>query len=153
MVPQNTKVVLGAAPATVANNETATLVIDRLGYDYVSVKVLAGTAANTNKATAFAVTESDDATNYSAIVSLTGTTNTAVTAGTNGFLIPATLGTTTTNRAYAILNIDCKARKRYLKVSITPATNQGLCLVADLYRAKEAPVGAAAQNACVVVNA
>jgi hypothetical protein len=44
------------------------------------------------------------------------------------------------------MDIDCRARKRYLKVSMTPGVTATLGIVAGLSKAEVAPTSAAEKN-------
>lgn len=102
------------APASVATNATATGNIDTLGFNEVKVCVLLDSAAATssNPAT-LKLSESDDtvASNFADVTGFVGD-------ATDGFTIP---NADTENPQVAELNVDCRARKRYLKVTVTPA--------------------------------
>lgn len=111
---QDTGSVALIAPASVATNATATANIDTLGYDEVKVQVLLDSAGATssNPAT-LKLSESDD-TVVSNFANITGFVGDA----TDGFTIPAA---DTANPQVVELNVDCRARKRYLKLTVTPA--------------------------------
>lgn len=110
---QNAGAVAVIAPASTATNATASGVIDTLGYEEVKVCVLLDSAASTsNNPVTLSLTESDDATTYAAITKFTGD-------GVGGFVIP---NADTTNPQVVEMNVDCRARKRYLKVLVTPGT-------------------------------
>ena len=129
------------AAATASGN------IDRLGYDYVSIAVLLPTDdVVSNKPTVLKISESDDTvvTNFASVSGFVGGTD---------FTIPnAITSATSVTAPYAVLNVDCKARKRYLKVSVSPATTQVVNVVATLSKAKQLPTTTTLQNALVVVN-
>ncbi len=60
--------------------------------------------------------------------------------GTGGFAIPAV---SNTNAAAVVqMDVDCRARKRYLRVSMTPGASATLALVAGMSKAEVAPVNA-----------
>lgn len=130
--------------AGVTNGNTATGVIDRLGYDYVSIDVLMTTSNNTtNKPSVLKLSESDDAITYADVSGFVGGTD---------FTVPAAVTAATSNTLpVATLNVDCKARKRYLKVSVSPVTTQDVTIVANLTRAEQLPVTAATANTGVLV--
>ena len=110
---QNAGSVAVIAPASTATNATAAGVIDTLGYEEVKVCVWLDSAGSTaNNPVTLSLTESDDATTYAAIAAFTGD-------ATDGFTIP---NADTTNPQVVELNVDCRARKRYLKVNVTPGT-------------------------------
>jgi len=133
---QNAGSVAVIAPASTATNATATGVIDTLGYEEVKVCVLLDSAASTsNNPVTLALTESDDATTYAAIAAFTGD-------ATDGFTIP---NADTTNPQVVEMNVDARARKRYLKLTVTPGTAaQIVGAVAVLGKAKDSTVAGAA---------
>lgn len=118
-------------PQTVTAAGTATQVIDRLGYDYCTVFFFDNTASTAPSVLKISESDTTDATNYSDITAFTGGTS----AG--NFTIPTA---DTTNGTIVQLNIDCKARKRYLKLSTTAAVSTVLAALAILSRAKETPI-------------
>lgn len=124
--------------AAVGSTATSTLTIDRLGYDHVSVSAIRASNASTVFANVLKVEESDSASsNYSDVTALVG-------GGSGGFTIPAVANT---NQAATVqLDINCLARKRYLRVSMTPGASATLALVASMSRAEEAPVDAGEKN-------
>jgi hypothetical protein len=63
-----------------------------------------------------------------------------VGGGVGGFTIPAV--SDTSSAAVVKLDIDCRARKRYLRVSMTPGATATLGIVARLSRAEETPTTA-----------
>jgi hypothetical protein len=108
------QVAAGAAlikPQSVASTATVTGVLDTLGYDEVKVCVLLDSAATTSdNPSTLKLSESDDLTTYADITGLEGD-------ATDGFTIPLVSGTLPT---VVDLNVDCRARKRYLKLTLTP---------------------------------
>lgn len=120
----------------VTNGETATGNIDTRGFDWMKLDVMMTTSDDTtNNPSTLKLTESDDteATNFSAITKFTGD-------GAGGFTIPAAV---TSGNWIASFNVDLRGRKRYLKLSVTPVTTQGVHAIANLGLADEAPVSAA----------
>lgn len=119
--------------AAVGSTATSTLTIDRLGYDHVSVSAIRASNAATTFASVLKVEESDNNSDYTDVTALVG-------GGTGGFTIPAV---SDTNSASIVqMDIDCKARQRYLKVSMTPGASATLGIVAGLSRAEVAPTDA-----------
>ena len=119
--------------AVVGATATSTLTIDRLGYDHVSVSAIRASNAATTFASVLKVEESDNDSDYTDVTALVG-------GGTGGFTIPAV---SDTNSASIVqLDIDCKAKKRYLKVSMTPGATATLGIVAGMSRAEVAPTDA-----------
>ena len=134
---QNTGLVSVITPTSTATTATSTGNIDTLGYESVLVAVhLNSQAATSSNPATLKLSESDDTvvSNFADI--------------TDGFTIPAvsaSLGTVVQ------MNVDCRARKRYLKVTITPAgTTQIVAATAVLGKAKDST--AAAAKAGVVVT-
>lgn len=128
---QMSKVV--AAVPTAASTNTTTLVIDTLSWDHVSVAV----ARASNAATAFASTlkieESDDNSSYSNVAGFVGGTD---------FTIPTVADTA--NVSIVKLDVDTRAKKRYLKVSACPNTSSAIAVAieARLSRGENAPANA-----------
>jgi hypothetical protein len=124
--------------AAIGSTATSTLTIDRRGYDHVSVAALRASNASTVFANVLRVEESDSATtDYTNVTALVG-------GGVGGFTIPAV--SNTSEAAAVVMDIDCRARKRYLRVSMTPGASATLAISARMSRAEEAPVSAAEKN-------
>lgn len=128
---QNAKGVAVIKPQSVATTATATGTIDTLGYESVKVSVLLDSAASTtSNPVTLKLSESDDteATNFSDITGFEGD-------ATDGFTIPAVSATLPT---VVTLDVDSRARKRYLKVTLTPGgAAQLVGATAVLGKAKE----------------
>jgi hypothetical protein len=133
---QNHKVVAEVPAAAVGATATATLTIDTIGYDHASVTVLRASNASTVFANAVKVEESDDNVSYSNVTALVG-------GGAGGFSIPAVTAAGTASAAIMKMDIDTKAKKRYLKVSYTPGASANVAIVARLGRPEESPVSSA----------
>lgn len=133
---QNEKILAAVPTAAVGATATSTLTIDRLGYDYVSVSAIRASNAATTFANVLKVEESDDNGSSDAYANVTA----LVAGGTGGFTLAAV--SDTSNAATYKIDIDCRARKRYLKVSMTPGATATLAIVARLSRAEESPVTA-----------
>lgn len=128
---QNHKVVAELPAAAVGATATASLTIDTIGYDHASVTVLRASNASTVFANAVKVEESDDNVSYTNVTALVG-------GGVGGFSIPAV---SNTNAAAVMkMDIDTRAKKRYLKVSYTPGASANVAIVGRLGRAEESPV-------------
>lgn len=130
--------------ASTTNAGTATGYVDTLGADFVTIDVITTTSNNvTNNPSVLKVTESDDTyvSNSSAITGLTGDTD---------FTIPNAV----TSGDWGVkFNIDCRARKRYLHVSVSPVTTQTITAIANLGKMGEAPVSTASANVKALVEA
>ena len=135
---QNDKVVAALPTGTVASSETATMTIDTVGYDHASITVLRASNAATTFASVLKVEESDDNSSYSNVTALVG-------GGTGGFTIPAVSATGSVS--VVRMDVDTKARKRYLKVSMTPSTAVNVAMSARLSRGEVSPETAAQAGA------
>ena len=131
---QNVKVV-GAVPTAVGSS-AVTLTVDTLGYDYASVTVLRASNASTVFASVLKVEESDDNSSYANVSGYVGGTD---------FTIPVV--SDTASAAIVKLDVDTKARKRYLKVTATPAVSVNTVVAARLSRG-DAPT-TAAEAGCI----
>ena len=117
----------------VTNGETATGNIDTLGYDWLTLDVMMTTSnAVTNNPSTLKLSESDDTvvTNFANISGAVGDTD---------FTIP---NADTSASAIYKFNVDLRGRKRYIKLSVTPLTTQGVHAIANLGLGDEAPVAA-----------
>lgn len=131
---QNEKIIGTVPTAAIGSTATATLEIDRLGYDHVSIAVMRAANSATTFASVLKVEESaDSGSGFSDVTALVG-------GGAGGFSIPAVSDTNST--ATVKLDVDCKARKRYLKVSITPGATATLAISARLSRGEDSPTSA-----------
>lgn len=130
------KQVIVFAPTSTTNGATTTGQIDCLGFDHLSVDIIAPTAdvvSNKFQTCKLAHSDTTDSTNYSDITKF-------VAAGVGGF----TLANANTSNAYGVkLNVDLRALKRYVKLSVSPRTTQVLCAVANLQMGEQSPVVAA----------
>lgn len=129
---QNHKVVAELPAAAVGATATASLTIDTIGYDHASVTVLRASNASTVFANVVKVEESDESNaNFTNVTALVG-------GGVGGFSIPAV---SNTNAAAVMkMDIDTRAKKRYLKVSYTPGASANVAIVGRLGRGEESPV-------------
>ena len=135
MIHSQMEKVVGAVPAAVGTS-AVTLTIDTLGYDYASVSVLRASNASTVFASVLKVEESDDNSSYSNVSGLVGGTD---------FTIPVVSDTASV--AVVKLDVDTKAKKRYLKVTATPAVSVNTVVTARLSRG-DAPT-TAAEAGCI----
>ena len=124
------KCVLAINQLSTTNGATTTGVIDTLGYDFAEIDVVATSSNNvTNNPSVLKLSESDDATTYTDVSGAVGDTD---------FTIPAVY--TNTASDYKVkFSVDCRPRKRYLKVSVTPVTTQILTAIANLHKGDEGP--------------
>jgi hypothetical protein len=131
---QNHRVAAELPAAAVGSTATAQLVIDTIGYDHASITVLRASNASTVFANAVKVEESDaSGSNYSDVTALVG-------GGTGGFLIPAVSATGSVS--VLKIDVDTKAKKRYLRVNYTPGASANVAIVARLGRAEVSPENA-----------
>jgi hypothetical protein len=143
---QNTKTVCLLAPssALIATNATATASFAQDGYDYavIDVFLMSSTGGTANVAT-LTLAESDG-TSYSDITEFVG--DTAFTIPDNPTAAPTV--------ASVKFEVDLKARKRNLRIAVTPALSggQAVVAVATLGRAEQAPTTAAQKGASLVVT-
>lgn len=132
MLPTPKTVVAFSASTT--NAATASGNIDTLGFDHCVVHMIETAAdAATNNMSVLKISEADttDATNFADVTGLVGDTAfTIANAPTSGTQVAVQM------------RIDCRGRKRYLKLSASPITTQVLTGVATLYRGEEAPTAA-----------
>jgi hypothetical protein len=142
---QNHRVVAELPTAAVGATATATLTIDTLGYDHASVTVIRASNASTVFANAVKVEESDDNSSYSNVTALVG-------GGSGGFSIPAIAVSATGSASVLKMDIDTKAKKRYLKVSYTPGASATVAIVGRLGRAEVSPENAAQANVIGLVR-
>ena len=137
---QNDKIVAELPTSTTASSGTATLTIDTLGYDHASVTVARASNASTTFASVLKVEESDSSgSGYSNVTALVG-------GGTGGFTIPTVSDTAATS--VVKMDIDTKAKKRYLKVTATPAVSVNTIVTARLSRGENAP-SSASEAGCI----
>jgi len=122
MIHSQMEKVVASVPTAVGSS-AVTLTIDSLGYDYASVTVMRASNASTVFASVLKVEESDDNSTFSNVTGMVGGTD---------FTIPAV--SDTASAAIVKLDVDTKARKRYLKVTATPAVSVNTVVSARLSR-------------------
>lgn len=123
----------------------AIVAIDTLGYDFASIDVaLTKADVVSNKPTVFKLREAD-----------VSTTNSTTIADVSGFVggtdwtIPN--ANTSVDNIYRF-DVDCRARKRYLFFTISPATTQEINVNVRLSRAEQGPVSATQQGVIASVS-
>lgn len=125
---------------------TATGIIDTLANDYAIIDVMLPTADVVSNCPTVLKLQEADVTNASSFGDITGF------KGGTDFTIPnAITSATSITGPFVTFNVDCKARKRYLQVVVSPATTQVINVLAQLGRSEQAYVGTN-NNASVVVN-
>ncbi len=139
MLPQP-KNVIAIIPISKTNGATATgEMIDTKGFDFVNISIIASTADVVSNTLSVLKIEEGDTT--SSVATFTGAVSgTDYTIATNAF-------TTTTNQNVWSFNVDCRARKRYLRVSASPQTTMVIAGSAALHRGEQAPTSSALAGA------
>jgi hypothetical protein len=137
MMPlQNTATLVAIKPQSVTSGATATGIVDRLGYEEAAVDVILDSQASTTSNPSVLKLQDSittDATNFADITGFVGD-------ATNGFTIPPAGAAATIVR----LNVDLRARKRYLRVVVSPdGATQLLAAVVTLGKAKDSTVARA----------
>lgn len=128
--------VVASVPVAVGSS-AVTMTIDSLGYDFASVAVLRASNASTVFASVLKVEESEDGSTYTNVVGLLGGTD---------FTIPVV--TDTSVASIVKLDVDTRAKKRYLKVTATPAVSVNVVISARLSRGENSP-STASEAGCV----
>jgi len=129
MIHSQMEKVVATLPAT--GSSAVTLTVDTVGVDYASFTVLRGSNASTVFASVLKVEESDDNSTFSNVTGLVGGTD---------FTIPTVSDTSAT--VVVKLDIATPARKRYLKVTATPAVSVPVAITGRLSRLENAPSNA-----------
>lgn len=130
-------------PASFTNGATASLVIDRLGFDYASIDIQLGHVDSTSHVPSTLKLQEADvnaATNFVDITSPTSFTTLAPAAG-------LTAGVQAISA-----NVDCRNRKRYIQLVVIPVTTQVIGAVANLSRGHSEVSNATDANVAVQVN-
>ena len=136
MIHSQMEKVVAAVPTAVGSS-AVTMTIDALGYDYASVSVLRASNASTVFASVLKIEESDDNSSFSNVPGFLGGTD---------FAIPAV--SDTSSASIVKLDLSTVARKRYLKVTATPAVSVNTIVSARLSRGEAAPT-TAAEAGCI----
>lgn len=130
---------------TLTNGGTGMVEVDTLGYDHWSLDVQLSAANTTsNGPTVVKLGESDvtGTSNYTTLTQFSGATATATNVG---FLVPITGVLTSQPNVYRF-NVDTRARRRYLLVSVSPRTTATLVVNARGGKGEELPVNASKAN-------
>jgi hypothetical protein len=144
MVPQ-AKLVLDAVTGDIGaltNGATGTSAnIDTLGLDYVTIDIAATTQSASTQAgspSTLKIQECDTTvvTSFADVVGFRGGSATATNVD---FVVG--IGKTSGVNAYKF-NVDCRNRKRYLNIVVTPTTTQTFYVSANGFRNEQAPVTA-----------
>lgn len=139
---QNERIVGDVSTAAVGATATASLTVDTVGYDYASFTVMRGNNASTVFANVLKIAESDDNVSYTDVTALVG-------GGSGGFTMPTIAASATASAAVVKLDVDTKARRRYLRLSYTPGVSVTCAIAARLSRPEVAPANASEAGACV----
>lgn len=123
--------VVAAVPGSVGSS-AVTLTVDTLGWDHCSFAAMRASNAATTFASVLKVEQSDDNSTYSAVAGLTGGTDFTI----------AQVSDTNAVSIYKI-DVDVKAKKRYLKLTVTPSASINVVAQARLSKGEQAPVTAA----------
>lgn len=127
---RTTKQVIAINQTAATNAATATGNIDTLGFDFATIDLIATTSnAATNNPSVLKISESDD----------TVVTNFADVSGAVGDTDFVIANSATSGNWGVKWNIDCRARKRYLRVTVSPLTTQTFTAIANLSKG-DAPV-------------
>lgn len=142
MQTRENKSVLVVTPASFTNGATASGVINVQGFDFASIDI-AMSASNdvTNNPSVLTLGEGDTSTSFTNISGFVGDTD---------FTIPN--AQTTVDKVFARLNLNTRARKKWLKVAVSPVTTQIISITANLSRAEKVPANTTEANVAVVVN-
>ena len=121
---------VAALPGTVGTS-AVTLTVDTRGWDHCSFVAVRAANAATTFASVLKVEDSDDNSTYGAVSGLTGGTDFTIAA----------VSDTSAVASYKI-DVDCKARKRYLKLTVTPSASINVGATARLSKGEQSPVSA-----------
>lgn len=128
------------SPTATTNAATTTGTLDTLGFDFAVIDVCSTTSDDTtNNFSVLTLSEGDTTSSYAALKT-----------GDTDFTIPA--ADTSVDEVVAQFRVDLRARKRHLKLTVSPVTTQTIWATAQLYRADELPVTAAKANVAVLVD-
>lgn len=120
---------VGGTNAAFTSSQTCTLTIDTMGYDHASIDVIAGPAASTSSVFQTLTIQDGDTTggSFGNITGFTGDLKPAAYAGQ----------TVTDTMTVSRLEVDCRGRKRYLRVQASPNTTTVIVVAARLSKAEE----------------
>lgn len=121
---------VAALPGTVGTSAVA-LTVDTRGWDHCSFVAVRAANAATTFASVLKVEDSDDNSTYGAVSGLTGGTDFTIAA----------VSDTSSVASYKI-DVDCKSRKRYLKLTVTPSASINVAATARLSKGEQSPVTA-----------
>jgi hypothetical protein len=108
--------------------------LDTKGFKRARIFIISTTQATNKPAATLKLSESDDTTTtVTDIVAFTGGTATSTSAG---FVIPAPSSATTVS-PYLLMDVELRGRKRYLSLTIAPASTQTFTVVGMLSRGEQ----------------
>ena len=140
MMPlQNTATKVAIKPQSVTSGATATGMVDRMGWEEAAVDVILDSQGSTSSNPSVLKLMQSDTTDASNFANITGFVGDA----TDGFVIPPAGAAATIVR----LNVDARARKRYLQVVVSPdGATQLLAAVVTLGKPKDSTISRAAMS-------
>jgi hypothetical protein len=136
------KQVVAINALSASNGATVTSsVIDTLGFDFATIDIWGTTQSASTQAgspSVLKLQESDTtvATTFADCVGFRG--GSALSTSVDFLVGIGTIAATNPPNAYK-MNVDCRSRKRYLSVVITPTTSQTFYAAANLGRAEQSP--------------
>ena len=130
MIQHQMDKVVAALPATVGTSPVA-LSVDTVGWDHCSFTVVRSSNSSTVFASVLKVEQSDDNSTFIPVAGLTGGTDFTIAAVSN----------TNVESVYKI-DVDTKAKKRYVRLTATPAVSVNVAASARLSKGEQAPVTA-----------
>lgn len=125
MNPAQGNKILPLKVGTASTAATASLTIDRLGFEYANIIVTTGVASATDSADKWVsmVLKEGDTNAVSSASNIAAFVGSTASSVTSGFVLP-THNDTATGSCIS-LAVDCRARKRYLFLVTQPDANQG----------------------------
>lgn len=143
---QNHKIVAEVPSAAIGATASATLTIDTLGWDHCSLSVIRANNASTLFSNVVKVSESDESNaNFTDVTALVG-------GGTGGFTVPPIPAASTGAASVVKVDVDTKAKKRYLRVTYTPGASANVAIVGRLGRGEESANTASEANVLTMVR-
>lgn len=124
---ENTKTVVGTTVTSSAG--TATLTIDRIGYDYASIDVVVAQSA----------VAAHTASSILNVLTLSGGETTTAGASIYTVAVPAASNAVTAQPSVVRFDIDLRGKGRYVKVDATPSQSLATTIVARLGRPEVGP--------------
>lgn len=130
MIQHQMDKVVSAIP-TAAGTSAVTLVVDTRGWDHCSFVAMRASNAATTFASVLKVEDSEDNVTYGNVSGLVGGTDFTIAA----------VSDTASAAAYKI-DVSTQARKRYLRLTVTPSVSVNVAASARLSRGEQSPVSA-----------